>query len=177
MSRLVEIAPERLERWLAAFHENNPEPDPGQRVEAMERFDHDPLALVLVRRGGYAVGLARGVRLHSHKVGSRYVQSRTAAGGWSQQRFARRRANQADALVGAVVDHVLRLLGPGVPARGLILGGDRRLAADVLSEPRLAHLAALPRRELYDLPDPSLAVLRRAVERGRAVRVSVTDLR
>lgn len=177
MSRVVEVAPERLDRWLATFALNNPEPDPGQRIDSVERFEHDPLAVVLVRRGGYAVGLATGSDLTLHKVGTRYVQSRTAAGGWSQQRFARRRANQADALVGAVADHVLRLLGPASPAEGLVLGGDRRLAEDVLSDPRLARLTSLPRRELYDLPDPSLAVLRRAVVRGRAVRIGITDLR
>ncbi len=177
MSRVVEVAPERLDRWLATFAENNPAPDPAQRIEGVERFDHDPLGIVLVRRGGYAVGLATGSDLTLHKVGSRYVQSRTAAGGWSQQRFARRRANQADALVGAVTEHVLRLLGPTCPAAALVLGGDRRLAEDVLSDPRLAHLTALPRRELYDLPDPSAAVLRRAAERARAARVTIEDLR
>jgi hypothetical protein len=174
MTRTVEVAPERLERWLATFAANNPGADPAQRVESIQRFDHDPLALVLLRRGGYAVGLARGPALAAHKVGTRYVQSRTAAGGWSQQRFARRRGNQADALVHAVADHTARLLGSGRVA-GLVLGGDRALAAEVLADPRLAHLAGLPRRELYDLPDPKLVVLRRALERGRAVRIVIAE--
>ncbi len=138
------------------------------------RFDPDPLALVLVRRGGYAVGVASAGRLSAHKTGTRYVQSRTAAGGWSQQRFARRRGNQADELVRAVADHAVRVVLPGGGA-GLVLGGDRRLAAAVLDDPRLARLAALPRRELYDLPDPRLDVLRDAARRGRAVRVSLTE--
>ena len=139
-----------------------------------ERFDHDPLGLVLVRRGGYAVGLAEAGRLTAHKVGTRYVQSRTAAGGWSQQRFARRRGNQADELARTAAEHAHRILPPGTPA-GLVLGGDRALAAQVLRDPRLDHLAELPRRELYDLPDPRLAVLEEAVRRGRAVRVAITD--
>ena len=46
------------------------------------------------RRGGYAVGLASGGGFTASKVGSRHVQSRTAAGGWSQQRFARRRGSR-----------------------------------------------------------------------------------
>lgn len=41
--------------------------------------------------------------------------------------------------------------------------------------PRLAHLAALPRRELYDLPDPRLAVLRDALRRGRAVWIDLDE--
>ena len=101
--RIVEVAPERLDGWLERFEANNPGGEP-QRVVNLERFDHSPLAVLLLRRGGYAVALAAEDGLLAHKVGSRHVQSRTAAGGWSQQRFARRRGNQADALVGAVDD-------------------------------------------------------------------------
>jgi hypothetical protein len=130
--------------------------------------------LVLVRRGGYAVGLAEDGRLTVHRTGTRYVQSRTAAGGWSQQRYARRRGNQADALVATVADRVVDLVLPGAP-EALVLGGDRALAGQVLTDARLAALASLPRRELYDLPDPRLAVLEQAVRRARAVRVVVAE--
>lgn len=170
--RVVEVAPERYDRWRERFDANNE--DGPQRVVSVDRFDHDPLAVLLVRRGGYAVGTARSGELETHKVGSRYVQSRTAAGGWSQQRFARRRANQADELVGAVAEHAVRLLA-GAGVRGLVLGGDRSLARAVLEDPRLADVAKVPRRELYDLPDPRLDVLRRAAERGRSVRVTIDE--
>jgi hypothetical protein len=177
-TRVVEVAPERLDGWLERFTANNPGPDARQRVVASERFDHSPLAVVLVRRGGYAVGLAEGAAYTASKVGTRHVQSRTGAGGWSQQRFARRRGNQADELVRAVADHAARLLGqPGsahAPA-GLVVGGDRALVRDVLTDPRLSGLADLPRRELYDLPDPKRPVLEDALRRGRAVRVTVED--
>ena len=132
------------------------------------------LGLILVRRGGYAVGLAQGNELSSHKVGTRYVQSRTAAGGWSQQRFARRRHNQADALVGSVIEHTMRIV-LGSPTDALIVGGDKALIRDVLADVRLARLAELPRRELFDLPDPKLAVLAQALRRGRAVRITLTE--
>jgi peptide subunit release factor 1 (eRF1) len=171
-TRVVEVAPERYDRWRARFEENNP--DGPQRVLHVDRFDLDPVALLLVRRGGYAVGVASGGRLTAHRTGTRYVQSRTAAGGWSQQRFARRRANQADELVGAVTEHAARVTA-GCGARGLVLGGDRALAEAVLEDARLAPLRGLPRRELYDLPDPRLEVLRRAVERARAVRVTLDE--
>ncbi len=173
--RVVEVAPERLEDWLRRFHANNPEPDPPQRVASVDRFDHDPLAVVLVRRGGYAVALARAGDLLAHRVGTRYVQSRTAAGGWSQQRFARRRAGQAAALVGAVADHLVRVLADGPASQGLVTGGDRLLVADVLADRRLAYLTTLPRRDLGDLPDPNATVLHRALARARAVRVVVEE--
>ena len=172
VARTVEVAPERLDGWLERFAANNP--DGPQRVAGVARFDHDPLALLLVRRGGYAVGVARDGALTEHKVGTRYVQSRTAAGGWSQQRFARRRANQADELVGAVTDHAARILA-GAGASGLVVGGDRALVSAVLEDDRLTALRDLPRRELFDLPDPRLDVLRGAVDRGRAVRVTIEE--
>ena len=105
----------------------------------LERFDHSPLAVLLLRRGGYAVALAAEDGLLAHKVGSRHVQSRTAAGGWSQQRFARRRGNQADALVGAVQDHFVRILDGQPAPMALLVGGDKALAAEVLADPRLVH--------------------------------------
>ncbi|WP_392542032.1 acVLRF1 family peptidyl-tRNA hydrolase [Oryzobacter telluris] len=171
-TRVVEVAPDRFDGWLERFTANNP--DGPQRVVGVVRFDHDPVALLLVRRGGYAVGVGNGARLVTHKVGTRYVQSRTAAGGWSQQRFARRRANQADELVGAVTEHAVRLL-VGSQARGLVVGGDRTLVTAVLEDARLAGLRDLPRREVLDLPDPRLDVLTRALERGRAVHVTIEE--
>jgi hypothetical protein len=176
-TRVVEVPPERLDGWLERFAANNPDdassPAP-QRVVGREDFPHDPLAVLLIRRGGYAIGLARGATFAESKVGKRHVQSRTAAGGWSQQRFARRRGNQADELVRAVTEHTLRILPRGIPA-GLVVGGDKALVRAVLDDPQLAHLDALPRRELYDLPDPRRAVLEEALKRGRAVRITIDE--
>jgi len=173
-ARVVEVAPERLDGWLERFAANNAGREAPQLVTGRDEFPHDPLGVLLVRRGGYAVGLARGTAFTESKVGKRHVQSRTAAGGWSQQRFARRRGNQADELVRAVAEHTLRILPRGIP-RGLVVGGDKALVRAVLDDPRLAHLDALPRRELYDLPDPRRGVLEEALKRGRAVRVTIED--
>jgi hypothetical protein len=173
--RVVEVAPERLDGWLARFESNNAGPQATQRLVAVEPFDHAPLALLLVRRGGYAVGLADASgALTASKVGTRHVQSRTAAGGWSQQRFARRRGNQAGELVRAVAEHAQHLLPRGIPL-GVVLGGDRALVRAVLDDSRLDFLAGLPTRELYDLPDPRRSVLEDAVRRGRAVRVTIDE--
>lgn len=199
-TRTIEVAPERFDRWLAGFAERHgaydaaAEETPGGVVIhataadgatlVATPFAHDPLGIVLVRRGGYAVGLVAGGRLLRHKVGTRRVQSRTAAGGWSQQRFARRRANQADELVRAVAGHARRILlgddesprtgADGIPG-GLVLGGDRALVSQVLDDHGLRALAGLPRRELPDLPDPRRDVLETALRRGRALRVTLTE--
>jgi hypothetical protein len=131
-------------------------------------------ALLLVRRGGYAVGTAQGAALEVHKVGSRYVQGRTAAGGWSQQRFARRRAGQAAGLVDAAAD-AARTAWSGASPEVLVVGGDRALVQQVLDDPRLGRVAALPRSPLLDVRDPRLDVLRDALRRSRCVRVRLTE--
>ncbi|MDN5797283.1 MAG: hypothetical protein L0H79_16220 [Intrasporangium sp.] len=200
MTRVLEVAPERLDRWLAGFAERHGPGDAtreqtlgGVVVRAVAQdgstlvatpFAYSPLGIVLVRRGGYAAGLAIADRLAVAKVGSRHVQGRTKAGGWSQQRYARRRAKQTDEVVAAVVRHVRRIVlgeGPdalegvgGIPA-GLVVGGDRGLVRDVLSAPALGSLTDLPRRELYDLPDPTRAVLQAALRRARAYRIELTE--
>src|SRR5439155_9889906 len=102
------------------------------------------LGLLLARRGGVAVGIASGAALAVSKVDSRYVQGRTAAGGWSQQRFARRRGNQAKAAAGEAADLVARLLLPEVGRlAAVVTGGDRRAVEAVLADPRLVPVAAL----------------------------------
>jgi hypothetical protein len=125
-----------------------------------------------VRRGGIAVGVAVGPALTSSKVETAYVQSRTAAGGWSQQRFARRRENQARALAGDAADVAARILA-GEALDALVTGGDRGLVEAVLADPRLAKLPA-PARHL-DVPDPRLAVLKAAIPAARAVWITVRD--
>lgn len=145
-------------------------------VDDLLRWAEPPgrMGLILVRRGGYAVGLGERERLLRHHCGTRYVQSRTAAGGWSQHRYARRRGNQADALVGSVVTRVQDILGE-IPLDALVVGGDKSLVRQVLEDPGARALGALPRRELYDLPDPRLVVLHKALCRGRAVRITLVE--
>lgn len=66
--------------------------------------------LLLVRKGGFAIARMSGGEIADHKIGRRHVQGKTKAGGWSQQRFARRRANQASAAYEAAAEHAARIL-------------------------------------------------------------------
>jgi len=135
-------------------------------------------ALVLVRRGGYGAGIARDGKLLAHAVGTRYVQGRTAAGGWSQQRFARRRSGQAAALAGSAGDAVHKVVSGATSApEVLVVAGDRGLVDEVLAEPRLVRLAALPRSPLLPVRDPRLVVLTEMAQRCRAVRVRLDEPR
>jgi Actinobacteria/chloroflexi VLRF1 release factor len=133
-------------------------------------------AVLLVRRGRWAVGVFDGSDLVVSKVDARQVQGRTAAGGWSQQRFARRRGNQTDAVVAHAVETAVRVLLPHAAAvEALFSGGDRGLADDVLTDPRLAPLAALRREPALDVGEPTKAVLLETPKQFRAVRVHITE--
>lgn len=133
------------------------------------------VGLLLIRRGGYGVGLARAGALIASKNGTRYVQSRTAAGGWSQQRFARRRANQADALVETAAERAAALFAQD-PPDCLQPGGDAKLFSECLAHAKLASYRDLPRLPLLPVPDPRQDVLRQAAADTRSLRISLTGI-
>ena len=126
--------------------------------------------VLLVRKGGFAVARMRGVALVEHKVGQRHVQGRTKAGGQSQQRFARRRDNQARQAYEAAADHAARILG-GV--RLVVTGGDHAAVDAVLDDPRLSSLTVVG--PWLPVPDPRRAVLDRAIADAQAVAVDVVN--
>lgn len=130
----------------------------------------DTWGVLLVRKGGFAVArLAAGTIVES-KVGQRHVQGRTKAGGQSQQRFARRRDNQARQAYEAAAEHAARILS-GV--RAVVTGGDRAAVREVLEDPRLArHTVVAP---WLAVPDPRRGVLEGAVKDAGAIRVEVTN--
>ena len=98
---------------------------------------------LLVRKGGYAVGVFAGRELIRSKVGSSYVQGRTSAGGWSQQRFARRRDNQADKAYQLAAGAASAVLLPAVDdLEAIFLGGDRTGVEAALADSRLSPLRA-----------------------------------
>lgn len=134
------------------------------------------IGLLLARKGAVAVGVAEGGDLVVSKVDSRYVQGRTAAGGWSQQRFARRRDNQAKAAMGDAADLAVRLLLPAVATlTAVVCGGDRRAVDTVLADRRLAPLVPLRAERLLDVPEPRHAVLVAAATAARAVHIRLRD--
>jgi hypothetical protein len=150
--------------------------DVGDALSAFARHVTAPRrpAVLLVRRGGYACALLDGAEVVASKVGTRYVQGRTAAGGWSQQRFARRREKQTGELAGAVADVAARLLLVP-PADRLVTGGDRPLVDRVLEDPRLRPLAGLRRGPHLQVGDPRADLVRSLPQLLTRVRVVVTD--
>jgi len=131
--------------------------------------------VLLVRKGGFAVAVVDGERIMASKVGQRHVQGRTKAGGQSQQRFARRRDNQARQAYEAAADHARRVLltEAAHPVAALVCGGDRPAVEEVLADPRLARVAALRVDPWLAVPDPRRAVLEQAVADARSLQITL----
>ena len=171
--------------------------DPGELAGLIAAHARTPRAVgvLLVRLGGYAAGVFTGYppALADSKVGSRLVHGRSAAGGWSQHRFARRREKQANealdaAAAAAVLIFTTRRPQPPTPGRpvaagqpaatrldAVVLGGDRRAVAELRDDPRLAPYFALAAERFLTVPDPKRAVLLETPRLFTAVRIRLTE--
>jgi hypothetical protein len=135
------------------------------------------VGVFLVRLGGFAAGVFAGAppRLVSSKVGTRLVHGRSAAGGQSQQRFARRRENQAASAIGAAADTAVKVLVPYAERLdAVVLGGDRRAVTAARADPRLRPVMRHAVDRFLTVPDPKLAVLRDSPRLFLAVRIHLT---
>ena len=140
------------------------------------------VGVLLVRLGGYAAGVFTGYppALADAKTGSRLVHGRSAAGGWSQHRFARRREKQASealqAAAGAAADVFGRRGGRGgEKLDAVVLGGDKRAMAELRQDPRLAPYLAIATDRFLTVPDPKRAVLEATPRLFLAVRIRLTE--
>jgi len=135
------------------------------------------VGVLLVRLGGYAAGVFTGPapELAASKVGSRLVHGRSAAGGTSQHRFARRREKQAAEALGAAAGTAAAVFGPyGGALDAVVLGGDRRAVAGLRADPRLREYFAIAVDRFLTVPDPRLAVLRATPPLFREIQVRLT---
>lgn len=189
------VPPERLQRWLAGFTERHGQTQTGYADQLVTLTAADgsvaevevpfpPLTgdlvehalrtrtvgVLLVRLGGYAAGVFEDGRLTSSKVGSRQVHGRSAAGGWSQQRFARRREGQASVALQSAADVAVRIL-LAQPLEAVVVGGERTAVDAVLADRRLSPLRPLVTGRLLDVPDPRLTVLQKAPYRDLWIKV------
>ena len=199
--RWVQVDPERLQGWLDGFARRHGAvvreagdavvrltaedgsvaevqvPFPPLEHGLVEHVLRDRrVGVLLVRLGGCACGVFDGPRLVASKVTVRQVHGRSAAGGQSQQRFARRREGQVRVMLQAAADTAARVL---LPAAGtldaVVVGGERTAVDGVLADRRLAPLRALVQGPLLDVPDPRQPVLEASYDGLRAVRIRVVD--
>ena len=201
--RWVSTSPERLQRWLDGFAARHGPvvrtatpaqvrlvAEDGAVAEVEVPFGPLPgdvglvehvlaerrVGVLLVRLGGCACGVFDGPRLVASKITTRQVHGRIAAGGQSQQRFARRREGQVRVMHQAAADTAVRVL---LPAAGtltaVVVGGERTSVDAVLADLRLAPLRPLVTGRLLDGPDPRQAVLEASYDGLRAVWIRVVD--
>lgn len=158
-----------------------PGPDPLEAVQAMaaHAIADRTVGVLLVRLGGYAVGVFTGYppELVSSKTGSRPVHGRSAAGGWSQHRFARRRDNQAATALRAAADAAAGIFGRYGPdgLDAVVLGGDKRAAAGLRGDARLAPYLDRAVDRFLTVPDPRLAVLKDSPRDFLAIRIRLIE--
>jgi hypothetical protein len=204
--RWAEISPERLRGWIDGFYARHdgatedglvltgasngdvatlhPPPGLAHVVDVdtlLSGLEAPPrIGLLLARKGAAAVGIADGTTIGASKVERFHVQARTAAGGWSQQRYARRRGNQADAATDRAADMAVRVLLPHAPGvqpdpdeaiRALVCGGDRSMIDAILADRRLHPLTPLRHPHLLDVAEPRLTVLAEAAVMARQVHI------
>lgn len=134
------------------------------------------VGVLLVRLGGYAAGVFTGPEpaLAASKVGSRLVHGRSAAGGQSQQRFARRRENQARQAMTAAADTAAAVFGP-YQLDALVLGGDKRAFGSIRTDVRLAPFFEVAVDAFLTVPDPRLTVLKDTPRLFRAIKITLTE--
>jgi len=149
--------------------------EPGPLFEALDE-DHLVSAL-LVRLGGYAIGVLEGERLVASKVGTRFVKGKHKKGGSSSNRFRRRRDEQARALIGAATETAVQVLDPWRErVEHVALGGDRAAVRQVLADPRLAWVEAKALPRFFTVPDPRQRDLERLPYELYAAEVTTTAI-
>ncbi|WP_410605765.1 acVLRF1 family peptidyl-tRNA hydrolase [Amycolatopsis sp. lyj-90] len=132
------------------------------------------IALLLVRRGGHSVGITRGGVVVQSRTDRHLVQGRSAAGGWSQQRFARRREGQARVALRSAAEDACEVLVPQLSeVDAVVLGGDRRALETLREDRRLAPLFQRAEPRVLDIAEPRRTVLDDAAERAVAVEITL----
>ena len=125
------------------------------------------IALVLVRLGSYAVGVCRGEKLISSKVGTGNIHGRHKKGGSSAHRFERHRDKQIEYFLTRVCQHAREHLEPHEKTLDYISYGGARTTIHLLQKQcqflEKLNICDLP--PLLDIPEPRQTVLETAISR------------
>lgn len=151
---------------------------PGLAVSSLVEHVDRPrrIGLLLVRLGAHSVGISYAGEVEQSSTDRHLVHGRNKAGGWSQQRFARRREGQSRKALEDAADAAARVL---LPERdrldAVVLGGDRQALDSLRADKRLTDLLTSAERRVLDVPEPRRVVLDEAARRATAVEVEIHD--
>jgi peptide subunit release factor 1 (eRF1) len=131
------------------------------------------VALVLIRKGAYAIGVWRGEELLNSKVGTGLVHSRHRQGGSSANRFRRHREKQIETFLIRVCRHLQEELLPHArDLNYLVYGGARTTILELEKQcPFLAQFNGRNLPPLLEIADPNRGVLEEAYRRALATTI------
>ena len=125
------------------------------------------IGLVLIRLGSYGIGVSKGDKLVTSKIGTGLVHSRHRQGGSSSHRFERHRDKQMEIFFNRVCGHVREQLEPYARQMDYIVYGGAWETIQLFIKycPFLSKLDKPVLPTLSDTPEPRRDVLEKAVSR------------
>jgi hypothetical protein len=125
------------------------------------------IGVVLVRLGSYAIGVCRGEKLITSKVGTGLVHGRHRQGGSSAHRFERHRDNQIETFMTRVCGHAREQLEPYVKSIDYMVYGGARTTILLTQKycPFLGKIDKPTLPPLLDIPEPRKPVLETSIGR------------
>ncbi|WP_025274799.1 acVLRF1 family peptidyl-tRNA hydrolase [Haloglycomyces albus] len=160
------LDPSAMERWASDGYGAR---DVADRVAVETRLPRR-IGFLLARKGAYSVAVVdQDGRFIASKTDTSYVQGRTKAGGQSQQRFARRRAEQEKAARKKATEAAVRILG--AEALDLVVTGG--VVDGIVDDPRLT----LPETVIHfgDIGEPRRALVNDLYKRVYSLTMTIVD--
>lgn len=119
------------------------------------------LLVVLIRRGGFSIGIFQGPNLIVSKTSSPFVKARHRKGGSSSGRFARRRDEQTQILLNKACDALsTQFKTHGENLDHLILGGDKQILVALEKKcATMQKLKPLQTNRIINVREPRFKVL------------------
>lgn len=124
------------------------------------------IAIVLIRLGSYAIGLIKGEKLITSKVGTGLVHGRHRQGGSSAHRFERHRDKQIEYFLTRVCQHTREQLEPhSKTIEYMVYGGAKTTILLLQKEcPFLKVFEDRTLSPLLAIPDPRQAIMEAAIK-------------
>ncbi len=137
-----------------------------EHLKAMLERDYI-IGVVLIRLGAYGIGVCRGDKLISSKIGTGLVHARHRQGGSSSHRFERHRDKQMEIFFNRVCEHARAIIEPYVKSMDYIVYGGAWETVQLFVKycPFLSNLNKTVLPTLSDTPEPRQAVLEKAAGR------------
>lgn len=135
------------------------------------------IATILVRLGSYAIGISKGDRLITSKVGTGLIHARHKKGGSSQSRFQRHREKQIEVFLDRVCRHIGEYLEPCRQEIDYVACGGSRMTLHRLKQrcPFLDQFRANTLPLQLEIPEPRRKILEETLSRIWSTTVTEWD--